>query len=410
VTGPATPIRGDTAPGFEPVRDAFAANFRSGDLGAACCVYRDGRPVVDLWAGRAEPGGDRAWEADTPVVVFSSTKGATAICIHRLAERGELDLEAPVAEYWPAFAAAGKAAIPVSAVLAHRAAVPVVDAAVSLDDVVGWHGVAAAVAAQRPVWPPGSAHGYHARTFGWILGELIRRITGNPVGAFFATEVADPLGLDFWIGLPADVEPRLAELVPPRLPTGPLAVAHAAARIPGLMPAGRLLTGHLPAPWLRTVAAALDPDSLLTRVMTGPSALFNYDQRWNTRPYHAAELPSSNGVASARAMARMYAATVGEVDGVRLLRPETVAAATVVRSDGTDLVTLQPSRFGAGFALPPMIGAAAPPGAFGHPGAGGSLGFADPVHHLGFGYAMNRMRLGRDGRAEGLVRAVYSCL
>lgn len=356
------------------------------EVGAACCVYVEGRRVVDLWGGVASPDSGREWEADTPVIVFSSTKGATTVCVHLLAQRGVLDLDAPIANYWPDFAAEGKGAVPLRWALSHRAGVPAVDAPVTLDDVVGWDRVVAAVAAQRPEWEPGSAHGYHARSFGWILGEVVRRVTGRSIGRFFAEEVTGPLGLDWWIGLPPAVEPRIATMLGPEPPADP---------------AVRELMNQM-----------MGPGTLLGRVMSGPSGLFAYDDRWNTPPFLAAEMPSSNGVASARAIAHMYAATIGEVDGVRLLDAATADLARSVQSDDIDRVLGVPTRFGLGFALTPVLGASCPPSAFGHPGAGGSLGFADPERGVAFGYVMNRMKLGvaGDERSEGLVRAVYESL
>ena len=374
----ATEIHGGVEPRFAAVREAFAENFAShGDSGAALCVYRHGRPVVDLWAGVADRATGRAWEADTPVIVFSASKGVTAGAVHLLAERGVLDLDAPVATYWPEFAANGKGAIPLRWVMAHRAGLAAVDGDLTLEQVLAWTPVVNAIAAQAPNWPPGTAHGYHARSFGWILGEVVRRATGRTLGRFVADEFAAPLGLDFWIGLPAAQRERAAKIIPA---------------------AGGL-----------DLAALLGADSLTVRVMSGPSNLFAYDERWNRDDVLAAELPSSNGVGSARALARFYAALIGEVDGVRLLHPETVARATAVQSRGADLVLLLPSTFGLGFMLQPFI---APDGggeAFGHTGAGGSLAFADPEAGLAFAYVTTQMvfDLGGDARTRGLIRAVY---
>jgi CubicO group peptidase (beta-lactamase class C family) len=374
--------------GFEAVADAFAANFDdAGEVGAACCVYRGGQPVVELWGGVADVSSGRVWERDTPVLVFSLTKGVTAVCIHLLVERGLLDLDRPVASYWPEFGAEGKDQIPVRWVLSHRAGVAAIDAPVTLEDIVGWHGVVAAVAAQAPNWEPGTDHGYHARTFGWILGEVIRRITGMSPGTFLANEIASPLGLDMWLGLPEAIESRVAPIVRPDPPADP--------EVQALMEA---------------LAAS---DSLLTRVMSGPSNLFAYDERWNERPLHEAEMPSSNAVCTAVAAARLYAATVGEVDGIRLLAPSTVDAARVVQSDGTDCVIGVDSRFALGFGVAPFLSEACPPSAFGHPGAGGSLAFGDQDVELGFGYVMNQMKFDPsqpDVRATRLVRAVYDSL
>ena len=375
------------APRFARVRDAFAENFtRFGDVGAACCVYQHGRPVVDMWAGVADRATGRPWTADTLQIVFSTTKGMAAVCALRLVECGALDLDVPIASYWPEFAAAGKGAIPVRWALCHRAGLAAVEGTLTLDEVLAWDPVVGAIAAQAPNWEPGTRHGYHARSYGWIVGELVRRVSGKTLGRFFADEVARPLGLDFWIGLPATEEPRVAALLPAPLPDDP-AVRELMAR-------------------------ALGPTTLLGRVIGGPSALFAYDEMWNRRALHASEMPSSNGIGTARAVARMYAALAGEVDGIRLLRPETVAAARTVQAEGDDAVLGLPTRFGLGFMLPPVLCPAAAPGAFGHPGAGGSLGFCDPEAGIGFGYVMNQMALGMTGdpRSMRLVAAVYASL
>jgi len=380
-------IHGDVEPRFARVREAFAANFAAhGEVGAACSVYHRGRPVVDLWAGLAARDEGRPWTADTTAVVFSATKGLTAACVLRLVEQGRLDLDTPVAAYWPEFAASGKGTITLGWVLSHRAGVPVVDAPLTLDEVLAWEPVVTAIAAQQPMWEPGTRHGYHFRTYGWILGEVIRRVTGNMPGRFFADEIAAPLGVDFWIGLPESEEARVATLVPPP---------------PIADPDARALFEQL-----------AGPTTVLGRAMTGPSDLFHYDEMWNTRALHAAEMPSSNGIGSARALARIYAALAGEVDGIRLLAPSTVAAARELRSEGSDAVLLLPTRFGTGFMLPPALSLGAAPSAFGHPGAGGSLGLGDAEAQIGFGYVMNRMEVGvmGDPRAAGIVAAVYAAL
>jgi CubicO group peptidase (beta-lactamase class C family) len=252
--------------------------------------------------------------------------------------------------------------------------------------VLAWDPVVAAIAAQAPNWEPGTRHGYHARSFGWIAGELVRRVTGKTLGRMFADEIAAPLGLDFWIGLPESEEARTATLIPAPPPEDP----HVRALLERLM----------------------GPETLLGRVIAGPSGLFAYDTRWNRREFHAAEMPSSNGVGTARAVARMYAALAHEVDGVRLLRPETIALARTTHAEGPDAVLGLPTRFGLGYMLPPALSVAAAPTALGHPGAGGSLGFADPETELGFGYVMNQMQLGTTGdpRSRALVEAVYAAL
>ena len=382
---PAPEIHGTVAPGFEPVRDAFARNFAEhGEVGAACCVYLRGEPVVDIHGGLADAATGRPWQADTLQLVFSATKGVTAACVLMLVERGVLELDAPVARYWPEFAANGKSAIPVRWLLSHRAGLAAIEGDFTLDEALSWEPVVAALAAQAPLWEPGTKHGYHLRSYGWLLGELVRRVDGRTVGRFLADEVARPLGLDLWIGLPEEQAHRVSSIVPPAPP----------------------------APEMQEVMARLfAPDTIAGRAFSGPSNLFHYDDMWNRRALHAAELPSSNGIGTARALARLYAALVGEVDGVRLLRPETVAAACVPQSEGGDAVLYLPTRFGLGFMLPPALGPSAAPTMFGHPGAGGSLALGDPQRGLGFAYVMNRMSLATAGdpRADGLVAALGRC-
>ncbi len=368
---------------FEPVLDAFTENFDArGDVGAAVCVYVDGRPVVDLWGGTADATTGKPWAPDSVVLVYSSTKGVTSVCANLLIERGRIDPGARVAEYWPEFAAAGKGEITVAQLMSHQAGLPFVEGDYSLAEVLSWDPMVRALAAQEPVWVPGTRHGYHMRTFGWLVGELVRRVDGRTIGTFWKEEIAEPLGLDFWIGLPESVEPRVARLV-------------------------------LPKEDLAALLRQLGPGLLLARVFSNPSDLFGYNEMWNTRELHAAELPSSNGIGDARSLARLYASCVGEVDGVRLLQPSTIAAATVEQACGKDEVLMIESCFGLGFMLGKSFGAANARSAFGHAGAGGSLAFADPDAGIGFGYVMNDLRFDvteGDPRSESLVRAMYGCL
>src|SRR4051794_9333245 len=207
-------IGGTTDPRFDPVRTAFARNFEEhGEVGAAVGVYLHGRPVVDLWGGVADPATGRAWQRDTLQLVYSTTKGVTAACANLLAQRGELDLDAPVAKYWPEFAAAGKAEIPVRWLLTHQAGLPVLDEPVTAEQAIAWDPLVEALAAQRPAWEPGTRAGYHAMTYGWLVGEVVRRASGRTVGRFLAEEIARPLGRDLFIGLPAREPPRMSRLV-----------------------------------------------------------------------------------------------------------------------------------------------------------------------------------------------------
>ena len=381
------------APGFERVRDVFGDNFeRNGDVGAAVCVYRHGRKVVDLRGGLADAGTARPWTRDTLQLVYSATKAATATCAHLLAQRGELDLDAPAARYWPEFAAQGKADIPVRWLLSHRAGLPVIDNPVPLADLLAWDPMAAALAAQRPVWEPGTAHGYHGRTFGWLVGEVIRRVSGRSVGTFFAEEIAGPAGLDFYIGLPATERERVSRMIiddPPRA---------GVADIP---------LDKIPEQFRGLVAAFTDPRSLMNRAF----GLSTPDIDFNAPEAQAAEIPSSNGICTADGLARLYAGLIGEVDGVRILDAASLADAIAEQAAGTDQVLLVPSRFASGFMLPTEEAPLGGPASFGHPGRGGSLGFADPQSGIAFGYVVSHVRQDlNDNRAALLVQAVRACL
>ncbi|WP_221352362.1 serine hydrolase domain-containing protein [Streptomyces beigongshangae] len=402
-------VNGTVAEGFEPVREAFVRNFDAlGDRGAAVAVYRDGHKAVDLWAGTKDFDGGTGtepaepWEHGTAQIVRSATKGVAAAALLLLHQRGLLDLDAPVGEYWPEFKAAGKERIPVRQVLSHRAGLPVLDrpltAGESLDPLRG----AEAVARQAPVWEPGTAHGYHALTYGWLTGELVRRVTGAGIGDWIAREIAGPLGADLWVGLPEREAGR-------------------AGRVGRIETPGTGGDGALRARPKRSVVAAYeDPDSLTRRAFAAISPF--PDQ--NDPAYRAAALPATNGIATADGLARFYASLIGGVEGggvggggvggggARLFTPETLAAARTEESAGPDRVLVVNTRFGPGYMLhgpaSPFLG----PGSFGHPGRGGSLGFADPESGIAFAYVTNGFRktVTADPRAQALVRAVRAAL
>ncbi|TXS35371.1 class A beta-lactamase-related serine hydrolase [Streptomyces sp. uw30] len=325
-------------------------------------------------------------------LVYSATKGVTATAAHLLAQRGVLDLDAPVARYWPEFAAGGKAEIPVRWLLAHRAGLVALDQPVALADALDWDPMVDALAGQRPLWEPGTAHGYHGRTYGWLVGEVIRRVSGRTPGRFFSEEVAAPLGVDFFIGLPASERGRVSRMVHQQ-PDVDLATVPVEA---------------IPEELRELVAAWRDPDSLSNRAfaITEPAEI-----DFNSPEVQAAELPASNGIGTARGLARMYAALIGEVDGVRLFTTETLAGATDEQACGLDQVMLIPSRFGSGYMLPTETNPMAGPSSFGHAGRGGSLAFADPEHGISFGYVMNHIVESLDDvRALSLVEAVRQSL
>ncbi|XVS61603.1 serine hydrolase domain-containing protein [Actinosynnema sp. CA-299493] len=397
--------------GWGKVADVFRANFEGepGEVGAACSVYVDGRPVVDLWDGLADRATNRPWTGDTVAQVASTTKGATAICAHLLVQRGQLDLDAPVVRYWPEFGANGKEHIPVRWLLSHQAGLPVVDGPLTFEQACDWDPVIRALEAQEPLWEPGAEHVYHAVTYGFLVGEVVRRITGRSLGAFFAEEVAAPLGLSAWIGLPEEHEPRVA------------AFEDAAPFTLEELLAGMIATTGLDADTVtRWVESMWSPDAVQMRAGVLGGAMDPATGYFRTREWRAAEFPAANMVADARSLARMYAATVSDVDGVRLLDPATVETMTAVQTDRTrmhgvppelDLPAHRSFNMSLGFwrACPPMpmVG----PGSFGHPGSGGSIAFGDPDARVGFGYVTNLWNYRPDDpRAANLAEAVRSCL
>lgn len=384
---PETPIQGTCDPRFEPLRETFAKGFESGEVGAGVAVVVDGRPVVDLVGGFADAARTRPWQRDTIVNVFSTTKGMTTLCLHRLVDQGRLDLDAPVARYWPEFAAAGKERIPVRWLLSHQAGLPAVRKPLPDDALSHWEVLCQALAAETPWWEPGTKHGYHALTFGHLVGEVLRRIDGRSLGRFFREEVAAPLGLDFHIGLAAADFARCADtLAPPPPPQGTPSLFEQLGK---------------------------DPESMTAKAFDNPP---RREGGVNTAAWRAAEIPAANGHGTAAALARAYGALAlgGTLDGVRVLSPESIARASEEQASGPDAVLLGlPMRFGLGFFLTqPLIPLGPNPRAFGHPGAGGSIAFADPDARLGFAYVANQMQQGitGDARGFGLIRAAYGCL
>lgn len=383
-----TQINGTVADGFGAVADAFERNFAEhGELGAAFSLYVDGEVAVDIWAGVADRRSGRLWTDDTLQLVYSTTKGAAAICVARLVEAGLVSYDDPVATHWPEFGANGKEAVTLRQLMSHQAGLPYATAPLSFDDLMAVTPVVEALAAQASVWEPGTTHGYHALTYGWLAGELVRRVDGRRIGQYFAEEIARPLGLDFWIGLPESEEPRVSRLEAAPPPTDPEALAMMMQIAgPGTMGFNALFMSGV--------------------MLAGPADAFN------SRAVHATEMPAANGITTARSLARMYAATVGDVDGVRLLDDDTVETVRAEAVNGPDACLVVPSRFGMGFMLDGELTPMLSPSSFGHAGAGGSLGYADPEANVGYGYVMNQMAGGiaGDPRTVALNNAVRSCL
>ncbi|MFK0156814.1 serine hydrolase domain-containing protein [Streptomyces sp. NPDC090499] len=383
-------VHGTVAEGFEPVGDAFASNFELlGDRGAAVAVYRDGHRVVDLWGGSRDVDGDSPWEHGTAQIVRSATKGVAAAVLLLLHQRGELDLDAPVGDHWPEYKAAGKERTLVRQLLAHSAGVPVLDRPLTPAQAADPDLGAAAVAAQAPVWEPGTDHGYHAQTYSWLTGELVRRVTGRTVGEWIADEIAGPIGAGLWLGLPEAEQARVGRVGP----------------VPAPQSAGALRTR----PKRAVSEAYADPGSLTRRAFGAIDPLPDE----NDPAYRAAALPASNGIATADGLARFYASLIGDVDGGRrLFTPETVRLARGEQSAGPDRVLVVATRFGLGYMLHGSASPLLSPGSFGHPGRGGALGFADPGSGIAFGYVTNGFRksVTADPRAQALVRAVRTAL
>lgn len=382
-------VHGECDPRFEQVRAAFIENFRThGEVGAAVAIALDGRLVVDLWAGHADQAMTRPWNSDTIVNVYSTTKGLCAICAHRLADQGKLDFDAPVAKYWPEFAQAGKAEIPVRYLLNHQAGLAAIKAPLANEDLFNWDKVTNELARQEPWWTPGTRHGYHAITFGWLVGEVVRRISGKSLGTYFRDEIAGPLGADAFIGFGPSLDARVAEIIP----------------------------APPPAPGERDLLAELvkDPASVSAMaIMNPPNTLL--PETVNSRAWRAAEIPGANGHANARALARIYGtlARGGELEGVRIFGPREIERCYTEQSYGPDAVLPLTTRIGLGFMLSQPTALMGPnPHTFGHPGAGGSLGFADPDARLGFGYVMNQMGLEPllDVRPAAILAAAYASL
>jgi CubicO group peptidase (beta-lactamase class C family) len=374
-------IAGSCQPAFESVRTAFAGNFAAGnERGASVAMTLGGEPVVDLWSGQAGDDGS-PWREDTIVNVYSSTKTMASLCVLMVADRGLLDLTAPVAEYWPEFAHNGKERVLVSHVMSHSAGLPGFDPPLSIGDLYDWERVCDNLEGQAPWWEPGTAFGYHALTQGYLQGELVRRVDGRSLGTFYAEEVARPLGADFHIGLDPRHDDRVADLVPP---ASPLAAEFADA----------------------------PPGSLAARMLAGTPPLDGTEPR--TREWRAAEIPAAGGIGNARSMARVHSALAcgGEIDGVRLLSEDTLVGATEVQFDGTDALMNTPARFGMGFGLPSELIPFPNPRTLFWGGWGGSLCVIDLDAGMSLAYAMNRMDslVMGDMRAVFLVIAAYTAL
>jgi len=388
-------LRGHYVPRFEPLVDAFVRNFEEhGEVGASVCVTLDGNTVVDLWGGTKDVQAQSPWLEDTMCVVFSSTKGAVALAAHVLVASGELEVDAPVKRYWPEFATHGKEAATVRMMLDHSVGVPAMREKLKDKGCCDWHYMVERLEREEPFWKPGSRNGYHMANFGWTVGELVRRVAGQSLGSYFREAIAKPTQAECWIGLPESEEPKVASLIP-------------------FKP-------------VRGAARTAFVEALISDAQSIPSLAYYNQGGFNpgSRACRAAEIGGGGAVANARGLARIYApfACGGELHGRRFVDRDTLASmGEVAVATHEDATLLIPTRFALGFMKSmdnrreqavDKSSAIFSSAAFGHVGAGGSVGFADPVERMSFGYAMNRMGPGilMNERGQSLVDSAYRCL
>lgn len=369
---------------FDSLRAAFDDGFRDQpEMGASLAVYSRGRLVVDLWRGFADRRTSERWNDDTVSVIFSCTKGLTAILAAHLVQDGLLDYHAPVAAYWPEFAAAGKSEITVGDLLSHRSGLSAPRENLTTDQITDWKSVTEVLAAQEPLWQPGGGYAYHAITHGWLAGEVIRRVTGKSIGSYFQEVVAAPLEVSAWIGLPDTEQSRVAPMTV-GVTLAQLIEQQAAARTPGEIDWSEQAM---------TLGGALEP------------ALVGDGTGFNSPAVRAAEIPGAGGVATARALAAIWSATITPTHGIRLLEDATIELATQVRSEGAPVWDVPGPwpRWGMGFQLDSEARRYLSPTSFGHDGAGGQVAFADPSAQIGFAYLTNQMEAIDDQRATRII-------
>jgi CubicO group peptidase (beta-lactamase class C family) len=380
-------IDGHVEPEFSRLAEKFKDNFdHLGEIGAGLAVYLDGELVVDLCGGSRDPSGDQPWDDATLACCYLGSAGVLSVLANHLIDRGLLDEEAFVAEYWPEFARNGKENVTVRDVLSHSAGLPVISSPVDLEGLRTRWPLAAAIAEEAPAWPPGQQHGYHCLTFGYLIAEIARRATGMEIGDLLSTCLAGPLGLDMHIGLSAQEHHRVAAPIFPALPEDP------ATR--------------------QAMEALAGPDTLLGRALTSPRPAIHSPTLLADPAYWELEIPSALVFSNARSLAKLYAACIGEVDGTRLLSPDQLARASCAASSGPDRVLIYPTSFGLGFMLPAPFSLYALPGSVGHHGGGGAVVFADPARRMAFAYVTNRIgaAVNGDPRSRRLIDEAYACI
>jgi CubicO group peptidase (beta-lactamase class C family) len=383
-----TNIDGFIEPGFEEVAKEFENNFTlRQDIGAAVAVYLDGKPVVDLWGGLANKDTKDPWKKDTMVLVFSTTKGITSILANLLIQQNKLDPEQEVSEIWPEYAQNNKDKTKVKWVLSHKAGLPYIENRHEMPEVMLWNPIIESLAKQAPLWEPGTAHGYHALTFGWLNGEIIRRAyKAKDFSLVFTELLQKPLNLNTYIKLPEDLDKSVAKLEviePPKDPE-----------------------------LLKIYNAFVGPDTLTGKALATPVPALEDIHVWNSLEIRRSIIPSANAISDARSLAKLYSATVTETDSVKLFNDDQIKLMTEPQTHGNDRILIFPTSFGLGFMLPGQFSLYAHPGSFGHDGAGGSVAFCDPEKKLAFAYVMNKMQasLNGDPRSRSLIDATYKAL
>lgn len=399
-------VRGYCDENFFEARHIFEKSISSGfELGGSIAVEVKGKKVIDLWGGYLDHSQSKLWEENTLVNVFSTTKGIAAICLLQLIEKGLLDIEKPVSEYWPEFSANGKDHIPVKYLFCHKAGLCGVREPLQSGAFSDWELITSELARQEPLWEPGTAHGYHAITYGHLVGELLRKIDGRTIGEYFKEEIAEPLDLDFWIGLPDSEFDRVSDIYPSK--PGPLQYLFPLlTKLPRFMLPGR-------AKFLKDFGDTSKP---VGAAFNNPPISSSEEMEANTKKWRNAEIPAANGHGTARSIAKLYGilANGGSRDGIHILSPETIEKGRQTQSDGKDLVLGgMRTRFGLGFMLGTENVSMGPnPNAFGHGGAGGSLGFSDPDNNISLGFVMNQMHPGITAwkTATDVAESVYKTL
>jgi CubicO group peptidase (beta-lactamase class C family) len=379
-------VNGYVEQGFEKVKEEFIKNFTDRkDIGAACSVYVEGKKVVDLWGGFSNLDTKTKWTEDTLQLIFSSTKGITATMANILLQQGKLEEDALVSDYWPEFKQNSKETITVKQLLSHKAGLLFVEDPHSLEDVISWYPIIESLEKQAPFFQPGTEHGYHALTFGWLVGELILRAAGfQKFSQAVNSLISSPLNLNLYVGLDDSMSDKVSKLIPIRAPIDP----------------------DLKAIYDQVMAE----DSIVAKALFTPKPALSDMHIWNNKKVFPASVPAANGICDARSLAKMYAACVTEIDGIRLLNDAQLDKATVRQTFGADRILFFDTSFGLGYMLPGLFSLYSGEDGFGHDGAGGSHSFGDKKHKIGFAYVMNKMEasINGDPRSRALTDAVYN--